>query len=89
MDLGTAMNIMRGAVIQTMLVAAPVLLVAVVVGLVISIIQATTSLQEQTLSFVPKIAAILLALLIFGPWMFTSMVQYTIRLMQLIPQMAR
>ncbi len=89
MDLGTALNIMRGAVVQTMLVAAPVLLVAVVVGLVISIIQATTSLQEQTLSFVPKIAAILLALLIFGPWMFTSMVQYTIRLLQLIPQMAR
>jgi flagellar biosynthetic protein FliQ len=88
-DLGTALNIMRGAVVQTMLVAAPVLLVAVVVGLVISIIQATTSLQEQTLSFVPKIAAILLALLIFGPWMFTSMVQYTIRLLQLIPQMAR
>jgi flagellar biosynthetic protein FliQ len=67
--------------------AAPILLVGLGVGLVVSIVQATTSIQEQTLTFVPKIAAILGALILFGPWMFNSMVQFTIRLLERIPEM--
>ena len=88
MSMGLAINLIRGGVLQVLLLAAPILLVAMGVGLIISILQATTSLQEQTLTFVPKIAAILGALLLFGPWMFNSLVQFTIRLFERIPDMA-
>ena len=71
-----------------LLLAAPILLVGMGVGLVVSIFQATTSLQEQTLTFVPKIAAILGSLIIFGPWIFGSLVRFTIDLLEKIPEMA-
>lgn len=61
-------------------VAAPVLLVSLVVGLIISIFQTVTSIQEQTLTFVPKILAIFVALLIFGHWMMNTMVEFMVRL---------
>ena len=60
--------------------AAPVLLVSLTVGLVISIFQTVTSIQEQTLTFVPKILAIFVALLICGHWMLNTMVDYMTRL---------
>ena len=60
---------------------------ALIIGLIISIFQATTSIQEQTLTFVPKIVAIFLTLAFFGPWMFTSMREFTLNLFRLIPQM--
>ena len=63
MNISEAVNLLRGGVMQTLLIAAPLLLIAMVVGLIISIFQATTSIQEQTLTFVPKIAAILGALI--------------------------
>jgi flagellar biosynthetic protein FliQ len=87
MNLGDAVSLMRGGVVQTLLIAAPLLLIAMVVGLIISIFQATTSIQEQTLTFVPKIAAILGALILFGPWILASMVQFTVRLFARIPGM--
>lgn len=86
MNLGLAINIIRGGVLQVLLLASPILLVGMAVGLIISILQATTSLQEQTLTFVPKIAAILGSLLLFGPWMFNSLVQFTLRLFERIPR---
>jgi flagellar biosynthesis protein FliQ len=89
MNVGFAVFIMRSGVLQVLLMAAPVLIVGMVVGLVIAILQATTSIQEQTLTFVPKIAAILLSLVFFGPWIFSSMVQFTIRLIEQIPSMVR
>jgi len=89
MSVGDAVNIMRGGIIETMILSAPLLLVAMVVGLVISIFQATTSIQEQTLTFVPKIAAILLVLALLGGWMFGSLAQYTESLFAMIPQMAQ
>ncbi|MEK3768800.1 flagellar biosynthesis protein FliQ [Paenibacillus sp. FSL R5-0887] len=58
-------------------VSAPMLILGLVVGLIISIFQATTQIQEQTLAFVPKIVAVLLALLIFGPWIITKLVDFT------------
>jgi flagellar biosynthetic protein FliQ len=70
-----------------MLLSAPVLLVALIVGLVISIIQATTSIQEQTLTFVPKIAAILIMLFLLGGWMLTSLRDYTATLFGMISEM--
>jgi flagellar biosynthetic protein FliQ len=87
MGIGEAVNLLRGGVVQTLLMAAPLLLIAMVVGLIISIFQATTSIQEQTLTFVPKIAAILGALILFGPWILASMVQFTVRLFGRIPGM--
>lgn len=57
-------------------VSGPLLLIALVVGLIISIFQATTQIQEQTLAFVPKILAVLLGMIVFGPWMVSHMVQY-------------
>ena len=61
-------------------VAAPVLLVSLVVGLIISIFQTVTSIQEQTLTFVPKIIAIFLTLILLGSWMMNTMVEYTVQL---------
>jgi len=87
MGIGEAVNLLRGGVVQTLLMAAPLLLIAMLVGLIISIFQATTSIQEQTLTFVPKIAAILGALILFGPWILASMVQFTVRLFGRIPGM--
>jgi flagellar biosynthetic protein FliQ len=84
MSLGTALQIVREGVFQTLIIAAPILLLGMGVGLIVAILQATTSIQEQTLSFVPKIAAILLGLVIFGRWIFESMVQYTKRIFEMI-----
>ena len=89
MSVGEAVSIMRGGIFEILILSAPVLLVALVVGLVISIFQATTSIQEQTLTFVPKIAAIMLVLALLGSWMFGNLAQYTRDLFNMIPQMAR
>lgn len=75
----------RGAVMLTLLLGAPVMIVAVVVGLVVSILQAVTQLQDQTLSFVPKIVAMLLTLLYVLPWLLQQMVDYSSTLIQDIP----
>ena len=87
MEIGTVTAIFRSAVLQILIMAAPVLLIGMGVGLIVSVIQATTSIQEQTLTFIPKIAAILIALFVFGPWMFSTLTQFTIRLLRTIPEM--
>jgi flagellar biosynthesis protein FliQ len=89
MSVGEAVYNMRGGIFEILILSAPVLLVAMVVGLVVSIFQATTSIQEQTLTFVPKIAAIMIVLALLGSWMFGSLAQYTRELFAMIPQMAR
>lgn len=65
------------AVYLVLEVSAPMLILGLVVGLLISIFQATTQIQEQTLAFVPKIVAVLLALLLFGPWIVTKLIDFT------------
>jgi len=82
-----ASALMTGAVLEIVILAAPILLTALVVGLLVSILQATTSIQEQTLTFVPKITAIMIVLALLGGWMFTHLSQYTLRLSALIPEM--
>jgi flagellar biosynthetic protein FliQ len=69
--------------------AGPFLAAALIVGLVVAILQATTSIQEQTLTFVPKIVVILLVLFLLGGWMFGILGDYTTELFRQIPQMAR
>ncbi len=87
MSIGFASMIMRDRIFQVLIIAAPVLVIGMSIGLVISIFQATTSIQEQTLTFVPKIVAIFLTLAFFGPWMFSSMREFTLNLFRLIPEM--
>ena len=64
------------ALMVVLLVSAPMLGLGLVVGLAVSVFQATTSIQEQTLAFIPKIIAVFVAILIFGPWMLRIMVEY-------------
>lgn len=89
MTLGAAAALAQDGVLQLVTIAGPLLLVSVVVGLVISVLQAATSIQEQTLTFVPKIFALLGAVLLLGPWLGGSMVDFTRRLFESIPGMAR
>lgn len=69
------------AVYTTLKASAPMMILALVVGLIISVFQATTQIQEQTLAFVPKIVVVLLAILIFGPWILNTLVDFTYNLM--------
>jgi len=69
------------AVYTTLKASAPMMVLALVVGLIISVFQATTQIQEQTLAFVPKIVVVLLALLIFGPWILTTLADFTYNLL--------
>jgi len=69
-----------------MLVAAPVLLTVLLVGVLVSVFQAATQINESTLSFVPKVIAAVLVLAITGPWMVTTLVEYIQRTLQAIPQ---
>ena len=70
------MDISREALFLIIKVSLPVLLVSLCVGLVVSIFQTVTSIQEQTLTFVPKIVCMFLALVLFGNWMMTAMVEF-------------
>jgi len=69
-------DVMRSAILMILKVSAPLLLMALIVGLAVSIFQTTTSIQEQTLAFVPKIVAVFLSLIIFGPWMMTTLMEF-------------
>ena len=77
MEFGEALDLGRNAFTMALMTAAPILLMGLVVGLTISLIQAVTQLQEQTLTFVPKIAAMVLAAIFFIPWIATRMLQFT------------
>ncbi|MCI7331638.1 MAG: flagellar biosynthesis protein FliQ [Selenomonadaceae bacterium] len=68
-----------------LLVSAPMLGLGLLVGLLVSVFQATTSIQEQTLAFIPKIVAVFVAILIFGPWMLRIMVEYLTNLLVNLP----
>ena len=68
--------IAENAVYTILIVSGPLLLIALVSGLIVSIFQATTSIQEQTLAFVPKIVAVLVAIIFFGPFMISKMTDY-------------
>jgi len=88
MGIGEVNMLLRGGIQQVLMMAGPLLISALVVGLVVAILQATTSIQEQTLTFVPKIFTILLVLAFFGGWMFSSLRDYTVQLFQRIADMA-
>ncbi len=72
----TVMTMGRTAMEVTLMVSAPLLLVALIIGLVISIFQAATQINEATLSFIPKLVGIFVALVVAGPWMLSTMLDY-------------
>lgn len=85
MPMALVLDIARSALTQSMLLAGPLLAVALLVGLAVSLIQAVTSIQEQTLSFVPKLFAVGLVFLMLLSWMLQSMMQYTTELFRALP----
>jgi flagellar biosynthetic protein FliQ len=86
-SIGDITTLLRGGIWQVLMLAGPILVSALVVGFVIAILQATTSIQEQTLTFVPKLIVILVVLGFLGGWMFSSLGDYTIALFRMIPDM--
>lgn len=72
----SVMSIGRHAIEITLMIAAPMLLTALVIGLTVSIFQAATQINEQTLSFIPKLVGIFLALIVAGPWMLSVLLDY-------------
>ena len=80
-------NIAQNSLLVTIYASLPMLGISMLVGLIISIIQTTTSIQEQTLTFVPKLIAIFFAILFFGTWIMHLLMEFTIKLWELIPQM--
>jgi flagellar biosynthesis protein FliQ len=83
----TVINLVRQGLEVTILVSAPMLLTALVTGLLVSVFQAATQINEMTLSFIPKLLAIFVALVVAGPWMLSLMVDFTRRLILSIPGM--
>jgi flagellar biosynthetic protein FliQ len=83
----TVLTLAQQALWVTALVAAPLLLTALLVGLVVSIFQAATQINEMTLSFIPKLLAMFTVLVLAGPWMLSLLVDYVQRLFGSIPQM--
>lgn len=71
------LSLAQKGIITILLVTGPLLILALAVGLLVSIFQATTQIQEQTLAFVPKIVAVLAGLVFFGPWMLSKMIEFT------------
>ncbi len=83
----TVMTIGRQALELTLLVSAPLLLTALVIGLFVSIFQAATQINEMTLSFIPKLLGMFIVLIIAGPWMMEMLLDYMTRLFNSIPWM--
>jgi flagellar biosynthetic protein FliQ len=83
----TVVTLGRQALELMLIVSAPLLLVALALGLAVSFFQAITQLNEQTLSFLPKLVGVALTLIVAGPWMISTLVDYLQRTLQSIPQM--
>lgn len=89
MSVSEISSLMRGAISEIIVLIAPPLILALIVGLVVAILQAVTSIQEQTLTFLPKLIIILLVIAFLGGLMFSNLSEYTVKLFQLIPTFAR
>ena len=88
MDTSTILALAREALLLMVLASAPPILASLVVGFTMSLFQATTQLQESTLSVVPKLCAAVLALVIAGPWIGAQLTRFTTQLFWLLPQVA-
>jgi flagellar biosynthetic protein FliQ len=84
-----AIELLKTMIYQALSIAAPVLIVAMVIGLAISLFQAVTTIHEQTLAFVPKALAVVGVLLLLLPWIVRSLVEFTTAVIQKMPQMVQ
>jgi flagellar biosynthesis protein FliQ len=82
-------DLARNAIMMALMLAAPMLVVALLLGLIVSIFQAVTQIQEQTLAFVPKLLGVAAVFLVALPWIIQTLVRYTTELLRSIPSMAR
>lgn len=87
MSTNEAVSLFQNALLLALMLAAPMLLFGLVAGLAISIFQAVTQIQEMTLSFVPKVLAVVLSLFLFLPWMLGKLIQYTTHIITLSGQL--
>ena len=87
MDQDTVVNLATQAMTLALKVAGPILLVGLVIGLVVSIFQAVTQIQEQSLSFIPKIVGVAVLIVVLGPWMLNQLVTYAQNLYLSIPSL--
>jgi flagellar biosynthetic protein FliQ len=83
----TVMGIGQHALVVTLMIAAPLLLTALAVGLLIGVLQAATQINEMTLSFIPKLLALAAVLVIAGPWMLRTLIDYTRHLIESLPSL--
>ncbi|MBC8631692.1 flagellar biosynthesis protein FliQ [Paeniclostridium hominis] len=84
MNESVVISIVKETLYTAMLVGGPILILSLLVGLLVSIFQATTQIQEQTLSFIPKLIVIALALVVGGAWMLNELIQFTNKIMNMI-----
>ena len=78
-------NLVQNALFMLIVVSAPIMAVALLVGLLVSVLQAATQINEMTLTFIPKLLAMFVMLVVAGPWMINTLMDYTIRLFTSIP----
>ncbi len=84
-----AIELLKAMIYQALAISAPILLAAMVVGLAVSLFQAVTTISEQTLTFVPKALAVTGVLLLLLPWIMRSLIEFTIAVIQKMPQMVQ
>ena len=89
MTIGEVVSLMRGAVTQIITIIAPILGLALIVGLIVAILQAVPSIQEQTLTFLPKLIVIILMVALLGGFIFSNLSEYTVALFNRIPDFAK
>jgi flagellar biosynthetic protein FliQ len=89
MNVEAAIEVFRFTITQSLMLVAPILLTAMSVGLVVSLIQAVTSLQEQTLTFVPKLLGVGAVMLVSASWFVRTLMEFTITLVQRFPEITR
>jgi flagellar biosynthetic protein FliQ len=88
MSSALAVDLIRHALNVALLVAAPLLLTALVVGILVSLVQAVTQIQEQTLTFIPKLLSLAAVFMILLPWLLSQLVQYLVGVLQSLPTLA-
>jgi flagellar biosynthetic protein FliQ len=82
-----AVELMNRAVMMALMVAAPLLITALVIGVIISLVQALTQIQEQTLTFIPKLVGVSIVMLLTLPWMVRQLVQYLVGILEMLPSL--
>ena len=89
MNMEQSIEVLRQLISTSLLVVSPILLGSLLVGLIVSLLQSVTSIQEQTLSFVPKLLAVALVIVVGAPWILRQLMQFTITYISRIPDMVR